>query len=239
MSDELKGRTALVTGASRGIGAAIATALAAKGARVALLARTRSALEELARKIGNGAFAVECDIAQPQAIKQAASEISRNFGGAPDILVNNAGLFSIRPIEDMTVGQFDSIVAVNLAAPFAFLNTFLPAMKKRGSGHVVTIGSIADRHIFPGNAAYSAAKFGLRAVHEALRAETRGSVIRATLISPSQTDTDIWESIQFRGTREQPDRSAMLSPDSVADAVIFALTRPPEVNIEELRLSRT
>src|SRR4029079_5360805 len=129
--------------------------------------------------------------------------------------------------------------ATNLAAPFSFLTAFLPAMKNRGSGHVITIGSIADRHIFPGNAAYSAAKFGSRAVHEVLRAETRGTGIRATLISPSQKDTDIWDPIQYPGTSARPDRTAMLSPDSVADAVMFALTRPREVNIEELRLSRS
>jgi NADP-dependent 3-hydroxy acid dehydrogenase YdfG len=238
VSDELQGRTALVTGASRGIGAAIATSLAAEGVRVALLARTRSALDEIARKVGNNSFAVECDISDLAAIERAETEITKNLGTAPEILVNNAGLFSIRAIDETTVEEFQSIIATNLAAPFTFLNAFLPAMKTRGSGHVITIGSIADRHIFAGNGAYSAAKFGARAIHEVLRAETRGTGIRATLISPAAVDTDIWDPIQYLGTTDRPDRSGMLSADSVAAAVMFALTRQHEVNIDELRLSR-
>jgi len=102
----------------------------------------------------------------------------------------------------------------------------------------VTIGSVADRHIFAGNAAYSATKYGQRAMHEVLREETRGSGVRATLVSPAAVDTDIWEPIQYHGTDARPDRSGMLSPDSVGTAVVFAISQPSQVNVDELRLSR-
>jgi NADP-dependent 3-hydroxy acid dehydrogenase YdfG len=152
--------------------------------------------------------------------------------------VNNAGLFIIRGIGETSIEDFQALVSTNLTGAFNLTRAFLPEMTKRGSGHVVTIGSVADRHIFPGNAAYSATKYALRAIHEVLRAETRGSGIRATLVSPSAVDTDIWDPIQYHGSAEQPDRSAMLSPDSVAAAVLFALVQPHDVNVDELRLSK-
>jgi NADP-dependent 3-hydroxy acid dehydrogenase YdfG len=110
-------------------------------------------------------------------------------------------------------------------------------MKGRASGHLITIGSIADRHIFAGNSAYSATKFGVRALHEVLREEIRGTGVRATLISPASTATDIWKDVRYLGTDILPDTSAMLDPRSVADAVMFAVTQPATVNIDELRLS--
>jgi NADP-dependent 3-hydroxy acid dehydrogenase YdfG len=112
-------------------------------------------------------------------------------------------------------------------------------MRARGSGHIVTIGSIADRHIFAGNSAYSATKYGQRALHEVLREETRGTGIRTTLISPAAVDTDIWEPIQYPGADAPPDRSGMLAPDAVAAAVLFAVMQPAGVNVDELRLSRS
>ena len=234
----LAGRTALVTGASRGVGAAIARALANAGARVGVASRTRTALDQLAAEIGNGAFTVECDLADMSSAGDAVAAVRSTLGGAPDILVNNAGLFVIRGIDETSAEELQSLLSTNVTGAFALTRSFLPEMKARGSGHVVTIGSIADRHIFPGNAAYSATKYASRAIHEVLRAETRGSGIRATLISPAAVDTDIWDPIQFHESTDKPDRSAMLSPESVAESVLFAVTRPADVNIDELRLSR-
>ena len=238
MSGALAGKTALVTGASRGVGAAVARALGRAGARVGLAARTRPALDQLASEIGNEAFAVECDVADISSTGDAIAAVRRTLGGAPDILVNNAGLFIIRGIAETSIEEFQSLVSTNLTGAFNLTRAFLPDMEARGSGHVVTIGSISDRHIFAGNSAYSATKYASRAVHEVLRAETRGSGIRATLVSPAAVDTDIWDPIQYHGSDERPDRSAMLRPESVADAVVFALIQPPEVNVDELRLSR-
>jgi NADP-dependent 3-hydroxy acid dehydrogenase YdfG len=237
--NDLAGLTAVVTGASRGIGAEISTALGARGVRVAVVARTRSAIDDVALRAGNDSFGVECDVTSPASSEAAIETIRQKLGAGPDIVVANAGVFMIRTIEDTTAAELQSVVATNLTGSFAFIRGFLKDMRARGSGHVITIGSIADRHIFPGNAAYSATKYAARAIHEVLRAETRGTGIRATLISPASVDTDIWDPIQYLDSPDRPDRSAMLPPSAVSDAVLFTITQPPDVNIDELRLSRS
>ena len=141
--------SALVTGASRGIGLAVAASLAAAGWCVAMLARTASALEEAAKNAGNDAFAVKCDLRDPASILKAIETVNTTFGQAPDLIVNNAGLFMIRAVEDSSLGDFTSLLATNLTAPFTLVNAFLGSMRARGSGHVVTIGSVADRYVFP------------------------------------------------------------------------------------------
>ena len=231
-------RTALVTGASRGIGAAVAVAFGAAGIRVALLARGKEKLRETAERAGSDSFGVQCDVSDDASVRMGVSQVRDRFEGAPDIIVNNAGLFIIRTIEDTSDEEFDRILETNLSAPFRFAREFLHDMRTRGSGHIVTIGSVADRHIFAGNAAYSATKYGQRALHEVLREETRGTGIRATLVSPAAVATDIWEPVRFLGTDTPPDRSAMLDPRAVSEAVMFAVTQPPDVNVDELRLSR-
>ena len=234
----LAGRSALVTGASRGIGAKIAEALGGAGARVALVARTRSALEDVARRSGTDAIVVEADLTDEKAASEAARTVRDQLGGAPDILVNNAGIFRIVELESMELAEFSTMLKLNLLSPFLMLREFLPSMRERGSGHVITIGSSADKVIYAGNGAYSATKFGMRAMHEVLREETRGSGIRATLVSPAGVDTDIWEPIRFPGTTEPPVRTGMMDPLAVAAAVMFAVTQPANVNIDELRLSK-
>jgi NADP-dependent 3-hydroxy acid dehydrogenase YdfG len=102
---------------------------------------------------------------------------------------------------------------------------------------VITIGSVADRSIFPDNGAYSASKFGIRAMHEVLRAETRGTGVRTTLISPSATDTPIWETVTLAPDNRFPPRDKMLGAGAVADAVVWAAMRPANVNVDELRIT--
>ena len=237
-SPALAGRVAVVTGASRGIGLATATALAAEGARVALLARGAAALGEAARAMDGLALAVPCDVRDQGDIDIAVLRIVTELG-TPDLLVNNAGLFEIAPIADTTVDAFARTVETNLVAPFTFLRALLPAMRARGRGHVVTIGSIADRATFPGNGAYAASKYGARALHEVLRAELRGSGVRATLVSPGPVDTPLWDPIDPDSREGFTRRAAMLAPAAVADAVLWAVTRDPAVNVDELRLSRS
>lgn len=236
MTGPLAGRAAVVTGASRGIGLAIARALAGAGARVALLARSADALERAARELGAGAIAVPGDLADPAGVEHAARAVTDAFG-ATDILVNNAGIFEPRPLEAITPAAFAETMRVNLVSPFALVHAVLPAMRQRGSGHIVTIGSIADRVAFPENGAYSASKFALRALHEVMRAELRGTGVRATLVSPGPTDTPIWDPIHRAGTGRFPSREAMLPADAVAGAVLYAVTQPARVNVDELRLS--
>lgn len=236
---ELSGRTAVVTGASRGIGAGIAAALAAEGVQVAMLARNEAKLRELSSTLKRS-IAVGCDVTRADSVAKAAETISKEFDGAPDILVNNAGIFGVAPVDQTSADFFLETINTNLVGPFLFVRAFLGAMKERGSGHVVTIGSVADRTIYTGNAAYSAAKFGVRAIHEVLRAELRASGVRATLVSPAATDTAIWDSVTITDPSGNPhSKRPMLAPDDVVRAVIFALTQPERVNIDELRLSHS
>jgi NADP-dependent 3-hydroxy acid dehydrogenase YdfG len=203
-----------------------------------MLARGADALRARAAELGPGATAVPCDVTDRDAAARAAAAIADETGGAPDILVNNAGLFVPEPLDDTTADLFAATVQVNLIAPFVLIHAFLPGMRARGSGHIVTIGSVADRAVFPGNSAYSASKFGARALHEVMRTELRGTGIRTTLVSPGPTDTTIWDAVEARGAPGRfPPRAAMLSADVVAGAVLYAVEQPPAVNVDELRLS--
>ena len=239
MSGLLAGRSALVTGASRGIGAATARALAAAGARVVLVARSAADLATLAAELPHGATALPADLSQPAAAPTVAAAAREILGVEPDILVHAAGTFPLAALAETGDEELELAFALNTAAPLRLTRAFLQAMTARGSGHIVTIGSVADRHVLPGNALYAATKHALRALHEALRAETRGSGVRATLISPSATDTPLWDPYDPDAAADLPSRHEMLKAGDVADAVVWAVTRPAHVDVDELRLSRS
>ncbi len=240
MAGLLAGRTAVVTGASRGIGMACAATLARAGARLALVARSAEPLRRMAAVLGGDAFAVPCDGGDAGAVDAALGALREALGAeAPDILVNNAGIFSVQPLEQTSPEDFARALGVNLVAPFLLTRALLPGMKARRSGHIVTIGSIADHAAFPGNAAYAASKYGVRGLHEVLRVELRGTGVRATLVSPGQVDTDLWTPANLGARPGIPARHEMLDPQAVADAVLFAVTQPAAVNIDELRLSHS
>jgi NADP-dependent 3-hydroxy acid dehydrogenase YdfG len=112
-------------------------------------------------------------------------------------------------------------------------------MRKRGRGDIVTVGSIADHEALPGNGAYAASKFGARGLHEVLRAELAGSGVRATLVSPAAVDTSLWDAIDPGERSRFPSREAMLRADDVADAILYAVTRPARVAIGEIRLAKS
>ena len=232
-------RTALVTGASRGIGRAVAERLAASGVLVAALARTRDALAALARAHPDGRVVpLVADLRDAAATARALDAARAACGGAPDLLVNTAGVFAVAPAHETDADAFAAVLDANLAAPFRLVRALLPEMRARGAGHIVTIGSVADRTTFPGNAAYAASKYGLRALHEVLRAECRGTGVRCTLVSPGPVDTPLWDALDPDHTEGFTPRAAMLAADDVADAVLYAATRRPEVNVDELRLGR-
>lgn len=233
----LQGRRALVTGATRGIGAATVRSLAVAGARIALVARSRDEVRAAAHALGDGHVAIAADLSTADGADAAVDAVRQWAGGAPDIVVNNAGIFAPKAIAALTPDEFAYVLRLNLEAPFRFVHAFFPAMAHRGTGHVVTIGSIADRRARAGNAAYSASKFGLRALHESLRAEARGTGVRASLVSPSPVDTPIWNELEPRLGRDYPARDAMLAAADVARAVVFVVSQPQHVDIDELRLS--
>ncbi|GMV07175.1 MAG: NAD(P)-dependent oxidoreductase [Gemmatimonadota bacterium] len=237
MADQpLRGRNALVTGASRGIGARVAERLAGAGARVWLVARSADRLADLAARTGGTALAA--DLGDEAAVWEVAERLQDELGGAPDLVVNAAGVFGLAPVAEETVQSLDAHLAVNLRAPFLVVRALLPAMLRRGSGLVVNVGSVAGRRAFPANAAYSASKFGLRGFHEVLLEEVRGTGVRATLVEPAATDTPLWDPLDPDADPGLPDRSAMLDPDDVAEAVLFVATRPDSVRIPLLQIER-
>lgn len=231
-------RLAVVTGASRGIGLAAARLLLDDSMRVVMLARSGDALRAAAAPYGARAVPIECDVADPVAIDAMARRIREEIGETPDVVVNNAGLFQLAPAHETDPDAFAEALNVNLVAPFRIVRAFLPAMRDQRRGHIVTIGSVADRVAFPENGAYAASKFGLRGLHEVLRAELRGSGVRATLISPGPVDTALWDAIDPDNRPGFSPRASMLSADAVAAAVIYAINQPADVNVDELRLSR-
>ena len=235
----LAGRRALVTGASKGIGAATARALASLGAVVAVTARSADAVHALAAEFGGAHIAIPADLSTDDGSETVVAAVRRWAGGAPDILVNNVGAFAHALTGDQDPGGFAATMRINLEAPFRLVHAFLPAMLERRSGDVVSIGSVADKTAFAGNAAYSASKYALRATHEVLRAETRGTGVRAILVSPGAVDTDIWNPIEAQLGQRFPAREAMISADDVARAIAFAVTQPRHVDIDELRLTRS
>jgi NAD(P)-dependent dehydrogenase (short-subunit alcohol dehydrogenase family) len=223
----LAGRVALVTGASRGIGAATAEALRAAGARVVRVAR--------ALPPGEDFVDLPADLTDAAQVEALGARVRREVG-PPDVVVSNAGSFLLRPLEQTTVPDFDAQVAINLRAAFAVARAFLPMLRDAGRGSFVTVGSVADHVGFPQNAAYAASKYGLRGLHETLLAEYRGTGVRLTLVSPGPTDTDIWEPFDPDRREGFPRRAEMLRPADVADAVLFVATRPPHVLVDWLRL---
>lgn len=230
----LAGRVALVTGASRGIGAAIATALAASAVRVVLVARSRDALHTLAESLP-GATPVVADLGDPAQV-QALLDFVRDQVGVPDLLVLNAGAFDLGAVGALSLAAVAQMIDLNVRAPYHLLHGLLPAMRARGTGHVVSIGSIADHAAFPENGAYALTKYGMRGLHEVVRVETQGSGVRTTLISPGPVDTPIWDPLHPESRPGFPPRAAMLHPADVADAVVWAVSRPAHVNVDEVRL---
>jgi NADP-dependent 3-hydroxy acid dehydrogenase YdfG len=230
-------KSALVTGGSRGIGLAVARALVREGVRVALVARGAQELEARANELGNETLAIPADLSSSSEVDRAIHQLSHAFGELPDLLINNAGIFDPKPLHVLSGEEFERTMKINLIAPFFVLRALLPTWREQRRGHVITIGSIADRMIFPANGAYSASKFGARAMHEVLRAETKGTGVRTTLVSPGATDTPIWDGVSLPLDNRFPPRSEMLDADAVADAVVWAATRPTHVNVDELRLT--
>lgn len=232
----LAGRLAVVTGGSGGIGHATAGRLAAAGARVILVGRSPARLAGAAASLG--AESCAADVATEDGVRRVVEAV-RAHAASPDIVVHAAGAFRLAPLAETAVAVFDELVAVNLRATFLLVRAFLPGMLERGSGDIVTIGSVAGRRALPGNGAYAATKFGVRGMHAVLAAELRGTGVRATLVEAAATDTVLWDGIEAVQHADLPPRSAMLAPADVADAVLYAVTRSGAVGIPNILVERT
>lgn len=217
----LEGRSALVTGGTRGIGAAIVEVLRRKGCEVTPVGRTAAPGVAVA------------DVTRMDDVAGLADRFD------PDILVNAAGVFELAPVAETSPETFERALATNLRGPFLLIRAFLPRMLARGSGQIVSIGSIAGRQAFPHNGAYAASKFGLRGLHEVLDTELRGTGVRCTLVEPAATNTSAWENVDRARHPGLPEPGAMLAPAAVADAVAYVLTRSPDTHINYLGLERS
>ncbi len=213
-----------MTGASRGIGRAIALRLADEGVRLALTARRSADLDETAERVEG--LGIAADLTEAEEVERLVAAVRAWLGGAPDILVNNAGLFRLATVETLDPRELDRQLDLNLRAPILLARAFLPEMIGRDAGWLVHIGSVAGRRAFPENAAYAASKFGLRGFHEVLSLELQGTGVSSVLIEPGPVDTEAWDPVAGRLGHDLPARSQMLRPEEVASRVIAALGLP-------------
>lgn len=197
-----------------------------------LIGRRAEELRELGE--GLGASVLVGDLTDAGFVAGLSSRVSDAWGAAPDVLINNAGAFELAPLHETDVATFERLMAVNLRMPFELTRLWLPAMIERRAGQIVNVGSIAGRVAFAGNAAYSASKFGLRGLHEVLVEELRGTGVRATWIEPSAVNTPLWDRFDPDSRSDLPARAAMLAPEAVAEAVLFAIAQPESVAVQEI-----
>lgn len=246
MSDHLPlhDRVALVTGASAGIGRATAPSLARAGASVVLTARRVERLEETVSEIeddGGTALALAADVVDLDAVRTMVDTAHERFGSV-DILVNNAGIMRIAPIIENRVEDWTRMVDVNVKGVLHVLSAVLPIMLDQGSGHILSVGSLAGRRPFPGGTVYSATKFAIRSLAWGLHLELGNAHgIRVTDIQPGYVSTELLD--------DQPETAAewdaawagrrTLQPEDVARAVTFAATSPDHVSVSELLVRPT
>lgn len=228
----LAGSVALVTGASRGIGLAVADELRAAGAHVVRLARS------LQDGSAERETTLRCDVTSPEDVARAVRTLKSELG-VPHIVVSNAGLFIIKPLTDTSPADFLQSIATNLTGPFLIARAFVPDMVQRGSGHLVTIGSSSDHIAYPWNSAYGASKHGVRGLHEVVAAEVARTGVRTTLVSPGRVDTEMWDAVDPELRPDAAGRSVMMRAEDVAEAVLWAVTRAARVDVTEIRMMPT
>lgn len=231
----LTGQVAVITGAGRGIGAAIAMRMASLGARSVLCGRTREALETVAASIHNsgGQSAVmECDVTDLRSVESLAARVERTFGRL-DILVNNAGIGGASgPLHELSPETWDRVLNTNLRGVYYCIRSFAPLMIRGASGHIINISSLAGKNPLPNAAAYAASKWGLNGLCYSVAEELRAHNIRVSVICPGSVNTEF---------SAHPGKSAekMLQPDDVAHAVAMIVTQAPQSFASEILLRPT
>lgn len=227
-----RGRTAVVTGASSGIGAATAAALARAGFRVVVGARRMDRLQAVAEEIGG--TAIHLDVTDPASVEEFVD-------GVPEplhLLVNNAGgALGLDPVEEARDDRWRTMFETNVLGTVRLTRALLPALVASGDGHVVNVGSTAGFEVYPGGAGYTAAKHGVRALTGTLRLELLGRPVRVTEVAPGLVETE-FSMVRFAGDSERADRvyegMTPLTAADVADAIAWAATRPSHVDIDRI-----
>jgi 3-oxoacyl-[acyl-carrier protein] reductase len=231
----LAGQVAIVTGAGRGIGAAIARSLGKLGATVVLCGRTPAALESTAKVITEGggkAEVIACDVTSLESVEAAAERFESSFARL-DILINNAGIGGFGgPLHQLPPDAWDKILNTNLRGVYYAIRALAPMMIRARSGHIINISSIAGKNALPNGAAYAASKWGLNGLSYSVAEELRVHNIRVSVICPGSTNTEL-------SPHEGKDPSKMLQPDDVAHAVEMLVTQAPQSFVSEIILRPT
>jgi len=245
MGKRLQDRIALVTGASSGIGEATAIALAEAGVKVAIAARRRDRLDALAKRLaalGAEPLVLEADLLDEHVAQRIVADTEKYFGRL-DILVNNAGVMYLEPVAEADLGRWRRMLELNVLSLIASTQAALAGMRARKDGHIVNISSTAGRVANPNAAAYAATKFGVVAFSEALRREVYTDNIRVSVIEPGAVATELREHIGHAQTQKALNAWAnnmrQLQAEDVADTILFCVTRPPHVSINEVLMRPT
>jgi len=239
MADQpLAGRVAAVTGASSGIGAATATALSRAGAAVALAARRRDRLDELAQALEGPSSIHEVDVSDEQQARSFVEAAHAEHGGL-HVLVNNAGLMLLGAVNGADTAEWRRMLDVNLWGLLVCTHAALPLIARSGGGDVVNVSSVAGRRADAGAAVYNMTKFGVHAFSEALRQEALHARVRVTVVAPGFVETELQghntDPVVVRAmSRSREQIGEVLKPEDVADAIVHAVTRPPHVCVNEV-----
>jgi 3-hydroxy acid dehydrogenase / malonic semialdehyde reductase len=243
---KLDGKIVFVTGASSGIGRACAWAFAREGSRILLAARRKERLEALAAEIASETGVpirfFELDVRDQPAVERAINSLPPEWSEI-DLLVNNAGLSrGLEKLHQGLLSDWEEMIDTNVKGLLYVTRSVLQGMVLRGRGHVINIGSIAGHESYPGGSVYCATKAAVRALTAGLRMDLVGTPIRVSAIDPGMVETE-FSLVRFHGDEERAGRVYQgltpLSPDDVADAVVFCATRPPHVNVAEVLLLPT
>jgi NAD(P)-dependent dehydrogenase (short-subunit alcohol dehydrogenase family) len=214
---DINGKTALVTGGTKGIGFAIAEALAKAGANVFICSRNRDEVEAAVQKLGENAAGKLCDVRVEEQVKATIDSCGRRFGGV-DILINNAGMgIHGKTVDETTPDEFRETLETNLFGVFYFCHHAIPQMRERGGGYIINISSLAGQNPIPKMAAYNASKFALNGFSEAMMQEVRYDNIKVSYICPGSVNT------YFGGDIPSDDQSWQLQPEDIAQVVIDLL----------------
>jgi NADP-dependent 3-hydroxy acid dehydrogenase YdfG len=245
MAGKLDGKVAIVTGASSGIGEATALALAAQGAHVAVAARRAERLETLTKRImesGGQAISIVADVADEAQTREMVRKTNAELGRV-DILVNNAGVMLLGAIDGADTEDWRRMINVNVLGLMYATHAVLPIMKQQGEGHIVNISSVAGRIARAGTGVYNATKWGVCAFSESLRQEVYKHKIRVTIIEPGLVATELPQHITNPAAKERAEAfyqsMTILESEDIAAAIVYAVTQPPHVNVNEILIRPT